>query len=43
VVCRSCGEECKHHADEGMEHCRVCAEECARWEQACQELLDAIG
>jgi hypothetical protein len=26
-----------------MEHCRVCAEECARCEQACQELLDAIG
>jgi Domain of Unknown Function (DUF326) len=43
AICRSCGDECEIHAKHGMEHCRVCAEECRRCEQACQELLDAIG
>ena len=43
VICRSCGDECELHAEHGMEHCKVCAEECRRCEQACQELLDAIG
>jgi hypothetical protein len=43
AVCRSCGDECEIHAKHGMEHCRVCAAECRRCEQACQELLDAIG
>jgi hypothetical protein len=43
AVCRSCGDECEIHANHGMEHCRVCAEECRGCEQACQELLDAIG
>ena len=43
ATCRSCGDECEHHARHGMEHCRVCAEECRRCEQACQELLAAIG
>ena len=43
AMCRSCGDECEIHANHGMEHCRVCAEECRRCEQACQELLAAIG
>ena len=43
AACRSCGDECELHAAHGMEHCRVCAEECRRCEQACQELLPAIG
>jgi hypothetical protein len=43
AICRSCGDECEIHAKHGMEHCRVAAAECRRCEQACQELLDAIG
>ena len=43
AICRSCGDECEIHARHGMKHCEVCAEECRRCEQACQELLDAIG
>jgi hypothetical protein len=42
AICRSCGDECERHA--GMhEHCRVCGEACRRCEQACRELLAAIG
>jgi len=26
-----------------MEHCALCAEQCRRCEQACRELLEAIG
>ena len=43
AACGSCADECELHARHGMEHCKVCAEECRRCEQACQELLDAIG
>ena len=43
AACRSCGDECERHPAHGMEHSRVCAEECRRCEQACQELLPAIG
>jgi len=39
---RSCGEECAGHADM-HEHCRVCADVCRRCEQACRELLAALG
>jgi Domain of Unknown Function (DUF326) len=41
-ACKSCADECAQHADM-HEHCRICAEECRRCEQACQELLSAIG
>jgi hypothetical protein len=41
-ACRKCGDECEIHAAHGMEHCKVCAAECRRCEQACQELLAAI-
>jgi Domain of Unknown Function (DUF326) len=41
-ACSSCADECAQHADM-HEHCRICAEECRRCEQACQELLSAIG
>jgi uncharacterized protein DUF326 len=40
--CRLCGDECQRHADH-HEHCRVCAEVCRRCEQACEELLSALG
>ena len=42
VACRSCGDECKIHAEHGMKHCEVCAEECRRCERECKALLDAI-
>jgi hypothetical protein len=42
VVCRSCGDECEHHAQLHA-HCRVCAEACRRCEQACRELLAAMS
>jgi hypothetical protein len=42
TACRSCGDECDRHA--GMhEHCRICAEVCRRCEQACNDLLGALG
>jgi hypothetical protein len=42
VACRSCGDECDHHAGH-HEHCRICADACRRCEQACQQLLNALG
>ena len=41
-ACRSCGDECACHA-EMHEHCRICADACRRCEQACRELLGALG
>jgi Domain of Unknown Function (DUF326) len=40
--CAICAAECERHA-EHHEHCRLCAEECRRCEQACSDLLEAIG
>ena len=34
AIWKSCGEECQRHA-EMHAHCRVCAEACRRYEQAC--------
>jgi hypothetical protein len=42
VACRASHAECRRHA-EHHEHCRVCAEACSRCEQACQDLLAALG
>ena len=42
AVCKGCGDECENHS-EHMAHCRTCAESCRRSEQACRELLSAIG
>ena len=42
TTCHSCGDECQHHAERGMEHCRICADECRRCEKACSDLLDGI-
>lgn len=41
-VCRTCGNECASHA-EHHEHCRICADACRECEQACSQLLAAIG
>jgi hypothetical protein len=41
-ACRLCGEECERHAHH-HEHCRICAEDCRRCEQACEQLLSALG
>jgi hypothetical protein len=43
ATCRSSGDECQHHADHGVKHCQVCADQCRRCEQACKDLLAAIG
>jgi hypothetical protein len=43
IVCKTCGDECEHHAAHGMEHCRICAEACRRCEQACQRMLSALA
>jgi hypothetical protein len=43
AACRSCGDECARHAEHGMEHCAVCADECRRCEQACRDLLAALA
>jgi len=42
VACRACGDECERHAAH-HEHCRICAGVCRRCEQACDDLLAAIG
>ena len=42
TACRASRAECTRHA-EHHEHCRLCAEECGRCEQACVALLTAIG
>lgn len=42
VACAACAEQCGGHA-EMHDHCRVCAESCRRCEQACAELLAALG
>ena len=42
AACRTCGDECQRHAAM-HEHCRVCAMACRRCEQACDELLGAMG
>lgn len=41
-MCRTCGNECASHA-EHHEHCRICADACRECEQACSQLLAAIG
>jgi hypothetical protein len=43
VACRSSADECQHHADRGMKHCQVCADECRRCERSCEDLLGAIS
>jgi hypothetical protein len=42
AACQACGDECERHAAH-HEHCRLCAEVCHRCEQACDELVAAIG
>lgn len=42
VACRVCREECERHAAH-HEHCGLCAAVCLRCEQACDDLLAAIG
>jgi hypothetical protein len=42
LACKACGDECARHA-EMHEHCRVCAAECRLCEQACRDLLGALG
>ena len=42
AACRACGDECERHAAH-HEHCRICAGVCRRCEQACDDLVAAIG
>ncbi len=42
AVCCECAQECERHKDM-HEHCTVCAEACRRYEQACRDLLTALG
>lgn len=42
LACNACAQACGSHAGE-LEHCRVCADCCARAERACRDLLDALG
>jgi hypothetical protein len=41
-LCALCARECERHADHHA-HCRLCGEECRRCEQACSDVLKAIG
>jgi len=41
-LCAICARECERYADH-HEHCRLCGEECRRCEQACSDVLEAIG
>ena len=40
-ACADCAIECEKHA-EMHEHCRICAEECQRCEDACREAAASI-
>ncbi|WP_043736540.1 MULTISPECIES: four-helix bundle copper-binding protein [Nocardia] len=42
TACTACGDECAAHADT-YEHCRVCADALRRCEQACNDLIQALG
>lgn len=42
AACKACGDECSQHASM-HEHCKVCADSCRRCEQACNDLLAALG
>ena len=42
VASRACRQECERHAAHHV-HCRICAQECGRCEQACDHLLASIG
>ena len=42
LTCATCGAECQHHAHQ-HEHCKVCAEACHRCEDACRQVLRALG
>jgi hypothetical protein len=42
VACVVCREECEKHAAH-HEHCRICVEVCRRCEDACNELIAAVG
>jgi hypothetical protein len=41
-LCAACAEERERHAQH-HEHCRICAEECRRCEEACSAVVDAIS
>ena len=42
VACRASGDECERHAPH-HEHCRVCLAVCRSCEQACADLIAAMG
>ncbi len=42
-TCKVCGDECEHHAQHGIVHCRTCMEACRRCEQACNVLLTLLS
>ena len=42
AACRASADECERHAAH-HEHCRICADVCRRCEQACLDLVAAIG
>lgn len=42
AACKACGDECERHAGR-HDHCRVCAAECRRCEQACRDLISSLG
>lgn len=41
AACAACAEECEKHAGHHA-HCRVCAGQCRRCEEACADLLAAL-
>lgn len=42
-ACKTCADECQRHGESGMQHCAVCADACRRCEQACRDLIAALG
>ena len=40
-ACSTCAASCGEHRDH-HEHCRICADACEAWEQACRAVLHAL-
>jgi len=43
LTCKACGDECQHHAQQGIIHCQTCMEACRRCERACNAISSSLA